>query len=658
METSIIQDALDDSLSILVATDNHLGFLEKDPIRGDDSLNTFKEILSLAKEHKVDLILLGGDLFHDNRPSRKTLYETMKLLRSYCIGNSRPTIELGNDLLGNGSDSLNNFQNPVCNISMPVFSIHGNHDDPSGDGNLCALDLLSVSGLINYFGKVKEVDNVIIDPILIKKGGIKLALYGFGNIRDERLHRMFIDNNVKVNHVDSSTDDWFNLMVLHQNRHVAKLEIRGPGDFHMEKIRLRTVRPFVIGEVVLQDFPDLMPDDSTHMSSLLVSKVEELIEEAKENWLETNEETDDSKFPLPLVKLRAREFKIFNNRQFGQNFVNQVANNQEILFFYKKNPVKSRTKKENTTEMDMPENLSKSVVNELISECLETLDILPELALSDSVTLYVDKEDQDAIADTIKNVRSQLKRELIIEDEKIIAEQTHKQKVLLAQQYAQKNPEQRFAERGKTSGDRQAPDYDEDFASDNDRIGVSSSSKSRNTRTTRGTNTRGRGRARTRGRGKSSTSRQTRRIMDDDGFDDSDTISTNATNNEQEVTATRSSTRIASLRPRQNERNKYKDSEDSDDDFRQVKAQRGATRNKKVIDEYVEEETISEDMERMEITGNSQSERKRKVSSVRLEEPPSKKTSRSGKIPSQTNANASNVSSHPARSESHSQIIL
>jgi hypothetical protein len=38
---------------ILLATDNHIGYNEKDPIRGQDSINTFREILELAREHEV-----------------------------------------------------------------------------------------------------------------------------------------------------------------------------------------------------------------------------------------------------------------------------------------------------------------------------------------------------------------------------------------------------------------------------------------------------------------------------------------------------------------------------------------------------------------------------------------------------------------------------
>jgi hypothetical protein len=37
----------------MLATDNHIGYLERDPIRGQDSINTFREILQLAVKHDV-----------------------------------------------------------------------------------------------------------------------------------------------------------------------------------------------------------------------------------------------------------------------------------------------------------------------------------------------------------------------------------------------------------------------------------------------------------------------------------------------------------------------------------------------------------------------------------------------------------------------------
>jgi len=75
---------------------------------------------------------------------------------------------------------------------MPVFSIHGNHDDPAGQGNFSCMDLLHATGLVNYFGKCLSLDAVELSPLLMEKGATRLALYGLGAMRDERLHRYVV----------------------------------------------------------------------------------------------------------------------------------------------------------------------------------------------------------------------------------------------------------------------------------------------------------------------------------------------------------------------------------------------------------------------------------------------------------------------------------
>lgn len=113
-----------------------------------------------------------------------------------------------------------NYMDANLNIAIPVFSIHGNHDDPAGDGNLCALDQLAMNGLVNYFGRSQEIDNVVVKPILLQKGASRLALFGIGNIRDERLHQTFLRRNVKLMRPeeDEEEEPWYNMLVLHQNR--------------------------------------------------------------------------------------------------------------------------------------------------------------------------------------------------------------------------------------------------------------------------------------------------------------------------------------------------------------------------------------------------------------------------------------------------------
>ena len=71
---------------IMIASDNHLGYLENDQIRGDDSFNSFEEVLRIAKNENVDFLLLGGDLFHHHNPSKKTIIRTSNILQQYVYG--------------------------------------------------------------------------------------------------------------------------------------------------------------------------------------------------------------------------------------------------------------------------------------------------------------------------------------------------------------------------------------------------------------------------------------------------------------------------------------------------------------------------------------------------------------------------------------------
>ena len=158
------------------------------------------------------MILLGGDLFHENKPSRSTLYRTMNLLREYTLGDDPIALELLSDPYAESRSGTSfpfvNYEDANLNVSMPVFSIHGNHDDPQGlgqDGSLSALDILSAAGLLNYFGRVSLPSRdasrkrpasmssssgsgmMALRPVLLRKGTTRLALYGMGNIKDERI---------------------------------------------------------------------------------------------------------------------------------------------------------------------------------------------------------------------------------------------------------------------------------------------------------------------------------------------------------------------------------------------------------------------------------------------------------------------------------------
>ena len=50
----------EDTIKIMLATDNHIGYLERDPVRGQDAMNTFEEILKLAVKHDVPISLISN----------------------------------------------------------------------------------------------------------------------------------------------------------------------------------------------------------------------------------------------------------------------------------------------------------------------------------------------------------------------------------------------------------------------------------------------------------------------------------------------------------------------------------------------------------------------------------------------------------------------
>lgn len=228
---------MDRPVRFLLASDTHLGYLERDPVRGNDSFEAFREVLEIARAQDVDFILLGGDLFHENKPSRATMHRTMAMLREYTFGERAVSVEL----LSDPHDAQRgypfpavNYEDANLNVSIPIFSIHGNHDDPQGSdehGPLSALDVLAAAGLINYFGrldlasetsakrKAQGTDDMIaVRPVLLRKGDTRIALYGMGNIKDERLSYELKAKHVCMYRPAEDPDDWFNLLVVHQNR--------------------------------------------------------------------------------------------------------------------------------------------------------------------------------------------------------------------------------------------------------------------------------------------------------------------------------------------------------------------------------------------------------------------------------------------------------
>lgn len=46
---------------------------------------------------QCDMVLIAGDLFHENKPSRRTMHKAMEIIRRYCMGPNPVQIQIISD---------------------------------------------------------------------------------------------------------------------------------------------------------------------------------------------------------------------------------------------------------------------------------------------------------------------------------------------------------------------------------------------------------------------------------------------------------------------------------------------------------------------------------------------------------------------------------
>lgn len=79
-----IQEDDPSHVKIMLATDNHVGYMERDPVRGSDSINTFREILQMAKDHDVS-ICIHALCISDTNPTFLPFRSTLSCLEVICF---------------------------------------------------------------------------------------------------------------------------------------------------------------------------------------------------------------------------------------------------------------------------------------------------------------------------------------------------------------------------------------------------------------------------------------------------------------------------------------------------------------------------------------------------------------------------------------------
>lgn len=66
---------------------------------------------------------------------------------------------------------------------------------------------------------------IAVRPVLLRKGSTRLGMYGIGNVKDARMHFELRSNRVRM-YMPKDKNDWFNILLLHQNRYVAPTQKR------------------------------------------------------------------------------------------------------------------------------------------------------------------------------------------------------------------------------------------------------------------------------------------------------------------------------------------------------------------------------------------------------------------------------------------------
>ncbi|XP_057777830.1 double-strand break repair protein MRE11 isoform X2 [Salvia miltiorrhiza] len=444
--------------------------MEKDEIRRHDSFQAFDEICSIAAQKQVDFILLAGDLFHENKPSRSTLVKAIEILRRHCLSDKPVQFQVVSDQTVNFANCFGhvNYEDPHFNVGLPVFSIHGNHDDPAGVDNLSAVDILSACNLVNYFGKMvlegSGVGQITLYPILIKKGSTSVALYGLGNIRDERLNRMFqTPHAVQWMRPESQeacqVSDWFNILTLHQNRvktnpknainehflprfldfvvwgheHeclVDPQEVPGMG-FHITQPGSSVATSLIDGEskpkhvLLLEikgnqyrptkiplssvrpfEYTEVVlkdePDIDSNDHNTILEHLDKVVRDLIERANQKAVKKQELKLPLVRIKVDYSGFMTINPQRFGQKYVGKVANPQDILIFSKASKKGRSDGKIDDSERLRPEELNQQNIEALVAESNLKMEILPVNDLDDALHNFINKDDKMAFYACLK----------------------------------------------------------------------------------------------------------------------------------------------------------------------------------------------------------------------------------------------------------------
>lgn len=326
------------------------------------------------------------------------------------------------------------------------------------------MDILQAAGLVNYFGKTPNVDEITVHPLLLAKGDSRVAIYGIGNIRDERLYRSFEQSKVKFLQTANQSDQWFNIMVLHQNRIAhsqknyihdnflpsfldlvvwghehesiptpTKSEAKGfhivqPGStipvalteaeakpkhacmlevhhnlFRVTPIPLKTQRVFLFEELEIPHQVSNVSDTDT-VESRIYMRVEQMLAKASDESVAIAPEKGKTN-TLPIIRLRVNGMpKIgIHPQRLGQRFVGRVANPEDMVYFAKQKVERKKKSSDGAASTDSFAQADTTDLDSLVKMFMgdSTMKILQQPELEDAVKSFVEKDNRAAITDFV-----------------------------------------------------------------------------------------------------------------------------------------------------------------------------------------------------------------------------------------------------------------
>ena len=224
-------------------------------------------------------------------------------------------------------------------------------------------------------------------------------------------------------------------------KHVAVLSVTGR-DFKVDTVRLKSVRPFVMREIVLAEEKEAVrlakkANNRSELTRFLEGIVEEMIQQANSEWEDAQgdeERDEDEEIPKPLIRLRVEytapeggNFDCENPQRFSNRFQGKVANVNDVVQFHRKKAGGAR-RANNAPEMPEEAALASLAIDtvkveKLVREFLtaQSLTILPQNSFGDAVSQFVDKDDKHAMElfvseNLTKQVESLMKMDNVDED--------------------------------------------------------------------------------------------------------------------------------------------------------------------------------------------------------------------------------------------------